>query len=223
MKVGGFHPSSFIHFWNSITRVIEIVSAICFWGLCVPELDIPVTVLRVEPIICIGSHMRLLNQWFSSLSASDPALWLALAAGLAVVLVFLLLGRGRRGGALVLPTGAAGWHDWENPPTARHDERRRSIRRAGLPTPILVVDAKGGKRARSSEAYVLDRSTGGLRLALERPVPVGTNLLAKPGNAPEGFQWVKLTIRNCREVGDYFEVGCQFESDLELSRLLMFG
>ena len=26
-----------------------------------------------------------------------------------------------------------------------------------------------------------------------------------------------------REVGDYFEIGCQFETDLELSRLLMFG
>jgi hypothetical protein len=54
-------------------------------------------------------------------------------------------------------------------------------------------------------------------------VQVGATLLARPGNAPEGFEWVKVTIRNCREVGDYYEVGCQFETDLELSRLLMFG
>jgi hypothetical protein len=168
--------------------------------------------------------MQALPQWFSGLSVGDPSLWLALAAGLTVILVFLFASRrSRRGHPVVLPTGTAGSPDWDSPPTARHDERRRSIRRGGLPTPILVVDAKGGKRAKASEAYVLDRSTGGLRLALEKPVPVGTNLLAKPGNAPEGFEWVKLTIRNCREVGDYFEVGCQFESDLELSRLLMFG
>jgi hypothetical protein len=168
--------------------------------------------------------MQSLTHWFSTLTAGDPALWLALAAGLLVILLFLFFGRARRRGPIGIPTGAAGSPDWESPyPTARHDERRRSIRRAGLPTPILVVDAKAGRRARAAEAYVLDRSTGGLRLALEMPVPVGTNLLAKPGNAPEGFKWVKLTIRNCREVGDYFEVGCQFETELELSRLLMFG
>jgi hypothetical protein len=119
------------------------------------------------------------------------------------------------------PTGSA---DWENSSaSARADERRRAIRRGGLPTPILIVDPKAGKRAKAMEAYVLDRSTGGLRLALEKPVNVGGTLLAKPGNAPDGFEWVKVLIRNCREVGDYYEVGCQFETELELNRLLMFG
>jgi hypothetical protein len=169
--------------------------------------------------------MQSLTQLLSGLSASDPSLWLALGAGFAVILVFLFLGRRRRfRGPVVLPSAPAGSADWEAlPPLARHDERRRSIRRGGLPTPILVVDSKGGKRARATEAYVLDRSSGGLRLALERSFPAGAALLAKPGNAPEGFEWVKLVVRNCREVGDYFELGCQFETDLELSRLLMFG
>jgi hypothetical protein len=170
--------------------------------------------------------MPSLTQWLSEMSATDPSLWLALGAGLVVILVFLILGRrGRKfDGPVVLPSSAAASPDWEAPhPLARHDERRRSIRRGGLPTPILVVDSKGGKRAKATEAYVLDRSTGGLRLALERAFPAGSTLLAKPGNAPEGFEWVKLVVRNCREVGDYFELGCQFETDLELSRLLMFG
>lgn len=165
------------------------------------------------------------TQWLSEMSATDPSLWLALGAGLVVILVFLILGRRKKfGGPVVLPSAHAASADWEAPhPLARHDERRRSIRRGGLPTPILVVDAKGGKRAKATEAYVLDRSTGGLRLAMERAFPAGSSLLAKPGNAPDGFEWVKLVVRNCREVGDYFELGCQFESDLELSRLLMFG
>lgn len=162
---------------------------------------------------------------FMDRTFSDPALWLALAAGLAVIMTFLFIGRRSRQnhGPIILPP-ISGAPDWEGPfPTVRHDERRRSIRRGGLPTPILIVDSKGGRRARASEAYVLDRSTGGLRLATEKSVAVGSTMLAKPGNAPEGFDWVRIMIRSCREVGDYCELGCQFESDLELSRLLMFG
>jgi hypothetical protein len=155
------------------------------------------------------------------MTSIDPSLILALAAGVVVVVGLLYFGRRKQPVATaVLPSGSP---NWEEPLSVRHDERRRSIRRGGLPTPIMVVDSKAGKRAKAAEAYVLDRSTGGLRLALERAVPVGSLLLAKPGNAPDGFEWVKITIRNCREVGDYFEVGCQFETDLELNRLLMFG
>jgi hypothetical protein len=169
--------------------------------------------------------MQSLTQWFTDVSVADPALWLALGSGLAVLLTFLFLGRrGRFDGPVVLPTAPQGSADWESPhATARNDERRRAIRRGGLPTPILVLDPKAGRRAKASEAYVLDRSTGGLRLALEKPVNVGSTILAKPGNAPDGFEWVKVVVRNCREVGDYFEVGCQFETELELNRLLMFG
>jgi len=169
--------------------------------------------------------MQALALMLSMISFSDPALWFALGVGLAVVMSFLFIGRRsrRNRGPVVLPH-VAGSPDWENAfPAARHDERRRSIRRGGLPTPILIVDSKGGRRARAEEAYVLDRSTGGLRLATEKPVSVGSTMLAKPGNAPEGFEWVRIMIRSCREVGDYYEVGCQFESDLELGRLLMFG
>jgi hypothetical protein len=171
--------------------------------------------------------MQSLTQWFSGFSPTDPSMWLALGAGLVVILVFLILGRRkakRFAGPVVLPSAPTASSNWEGPhPSARHDERRRSIRRGGLPTPILVIDSKAGKRAKATEAYVLDRSSGGLRLALEKAIPAGSALLAKPGNAPEGFEWVKLVVRNCREVGDYFELGCQFETDLELSRLLMFG
>jgi len=172
--------------------------------------------------------MQALSQTFSDISIADPALWLAVGAGLAVILAFLFFGR-RRDPArfrspVVPPHTPASSADWEtSSASARADERRRAIRRGGLPTPILIVDPKASRRAKAMEAYVLDRSTGGLRLALEKPVNVGGTLLAKPGNAPDGFEWVKVLIRNCREVGDYYEVGCQFETELELNRLLMFG
>ena len=170
--------------------------------------------------------MESLSEWMSKFSAVDPALWLAVGSGLLVIIVLLFVSRRSRRvrGPVVLPSGPGGSPDWDGPlASARHDERRRAIRRGGLPTPILIVDAKAGRKARATEAYVLDRSTGGLRLALEAPVQIGSALLTKPSNAPEGFEWVRMTIRNCKEVGDYFEVGCQFETELELSRLLMFG
>lgn len=169
--------------------------------------------------------MNALTEWISSLKNVDPAIWLAAGAGMTVLLGFFFFTRRSRraAGPVVLPLGSNSSIDWEGGSTARHDERRRAIRRGGLPTPILIVDPKAGKRAKASEAYVLDRSTGGLRLAMERPVQVGSVLLAKPGNAPDDFEWVKVMIRNCREVGDYYELGCQFDTDLELSRLLMFG
>jgi len=169
--------------------------------------------------------MQLLTQWLPNVG--NAAVLLIVGALLLVVLWFLLIGRRprqtpREFGPPALPGTTFGSADWESPlPGARHDDRRRSIRRTGMPTPILVVEAKSGRRA--WDAYVLDRSSGGLRLALEKPCTVGSLLLARPSNAPEGFEWVKLTVRSCREVGDYFEIGCQFESELELSRLLMFG
>lgn len=167
--------------------------------------------------------MQKLARLLSDLSIGDPMIWISLAAGLGVILLFLFFGRRkpRQKGPVIepspdllanLPVAAA----------ARHDERRRAIRRAGLPTPILVVDPNS-RRRKPAEAYVLDRSTGGLRLAMESPHPMGTRLQAKPSNAPSDFVWVEMIVRNCKETGDYFELGCQFDSDLELSRLLMFG
>lgn len=167
--------------------------------------------------------MQSITQWFSGLSTVDPAIWLALGAGVVVIFGLWFYSRRRRrsNGPIMLPNGSP---DWEGPlQSARNDERRRSIRRAGLPTPIYIVDPKQGKKAKTHEAYVLDRSTGGLRLALEKPFPIGTMLLTRPSNAPEGFEWVKMTIRNCKVTGDYYEIGCQFDVELELSRLLMFG
>ncbi len=168
--------------------------------------------------------MPTLANLLSNLTIGDPMMWIALASGLAVILLFLFLARRqpRTGGPVVPP--APDLMSQLQPPTAqaRHDERRRAIRRAGMPTPVLVLDPRA-RKAKPVEAYVLDRSTGGLRLAVAAPQPVGTQLKAKPSNAPDTFDWVTMVVRNCKETGDYFEIGCQFDTELELSRLLMFG
>jgi hypothetical protein len=45
----------------------------------------------------------------------------------------------------------------------------------------------------------------------------------RPTLAPDSSPWVTIIIRNCREVGDYFEIGCQFQEELPWNLLLMFG
>ncbi len=169
--------------------------------------------------------MAQLSRLFIDFSFRDPAVWLALSSGFAVVLTFLFLGRRQRKPAVVVVSDAA-----ENeanpadvwlPPPKRPDERRRSTRRTGVPTALQAIDPKKPKK--KVNGYVLDRSSGGLRIALEKPFPTGTALQVKPVHAPAELQWITITVRNCRECNDFFELGCQFQEELPWHILLMFG
>jgi hypothetical protein len=169
--------------------------------------------------------MTQLTQFFANLSFSDPSVWLALGSGFAVVLMFLLLGRRQRRPATVVVSGENAGEDnptdaWL-PPPKRPDERRRNSRRSGVPTSIQLVDPRKPKRV--LEGFVLDRSSGGLRVASEKPFPTGAALQVRPTNAPAETPWVSIIIRSCKETGDYFEVGCQFQDEVAWHLLLMFG
>ena len=142
-----------------------------------------------------------------------------------VILLFLFLGRRQRQFNPIVTSASPefGRADWQQLAHVRPDERRRALRRGGLPTSVHVFDPKSGRRSKPLQAFVLDRSAGGIRIAIEKPLSVGQMLQTRPTNAPDEFTWVTVIVRNCREVGDYFEVGCQFEAEPELGRLLMFG
>jgi len=169
--------------------------------------------------------MSQLTKLFSSISFDEPALWIALGSGFAVILVFLFLGRRqRRTLAVVVGDGAVdGINPADNwlPPSKRPDERRRSSRRSGIPTAVQLFDPK--KARKMIGGFVLDRSAGGIRLASEKPFSSGLTLNVRSANAPDESPWVLITVRSCREVGDYFELGCQFQEDLPWHLLLMFG
>lgn len=169
--------------------------------------------------------MTQLTRYFAELSMTDPAVWLALGAGFAVVLVFLFLGRRQRRPAPIVVSAENGTDgnpaDVWMPAPKRPDERRRSSRRLGVPTAIQLVDPKKPKRVLGG--FVLDRSSGGLRLALEKPYPTGSTLQVRPTSAPAESPWVGIIIRSCKETGDYFEIGCQFQEELPWHLLLMFG
>jgi hypothetical protein len=168
--------------------------------------------------------MSQIINWFSNISFADPAIWLALGSGIAVILLFLFLGRRqRRTGPIVASTAEDGLNpaDVWLPPSKGPDERRRSVRRSGVPTAVQISDPRKPKRL--IDGFVLDRSSGGLRLAMEKPFPTGSTLQIRPTTAPDDSPWITIIIRNCREVGDYFEIGCQFQEELPWHLLLMFG
>jgi hypothetical protein len=167
--------------------------------------------------------MSQLINWLSKISVTDPAVWLALGSGMSVVLIFLFLGRRQRRATVIASDAEAIANpaDIWLPPSKSPDERRRSVRRSGVPTSVQIVDPKKPKRP--IEGYVLDRSSGGLRLAMEKPFSTGLTLQIRPTNAPSETPWIPIIIRSCREVGDYFEVGSQFMEELPWHLLLMFG
>src|SRR5262249_50697902 len=61
-------------------------------------------------------------------------------------------------------------------------EKRRALRRKGVPVPVLVNHA--AKPGDTELAWVMDRSTGGLRLIFNRPLPKGDELSVRAENAP---------------------------------------
>lgn len=168
--------------------------------------------------------MQDATKWISNLSLGDPAVWLAIAAFLFVLLGFTFLGR-KPSKHFTTPVGDADpgvlpTANWNNN-FRRLDEKRKSVRRQGVPTPLHVIDGQHAKRA--LDAYVLDRSTGGIRIAIQKPVAIGANLQVRPVNSGTETPWIPVLVRNCKEVGDYYEVGCQFERELPWNLLLMFG
>ncbi|QVL34310.1 PilZ domain-containing protein [Telmatocola sphagniphila] len=169
--------------------------------------------------------MSDLVKLFSELSLSDPSVWLAAGAFLAVVMFFVI--RSRRPSRYLLSGGGSNADSNFLPPTnwnsavRRTDEKRKSVRRGGVPTPISVVDPLQARRP--MDAYVLDRSTGGIRIAIQKAIPIGSTAQVRPQNCSEEVPWIPIVVRNCREIGDYFEIGCQFEKELPWNLLLLFG
>ena len=99
--------------------------------------------------------------------------------------------------------------------------RRGSVRREG--SPVRVVMTSASLRGGQGSGYVLDRSTGGLRVAVKAEIPAGTALHVRAVNAPESVPWVTVQVRSCRDTGPHYELGCEFEQTPPWNVLLLFG
>jgi hypothetical protein len=104
---------------------------------------------------------------------------------------------------------------------ASPSERRRGIRRHGAPVAIHVATSQGTKGPNCG--WVVDRSTEGLCLMVERKVEVGTTLSLLPLRAPPATPHVEVEVKHCRTKEGYFYLGCRFVQTPPWAILLLFG
>lgn len=104
---------------------------------------------------------------------------------------------------------------------ASASDRRESIRRDG--PPVEVVFTSPALKTGANQGYVIDRSTGGLRLAVPSGMAAGSSLQVKAKHAPDSIPWVTVIVRNCKNAGEHFELGCEFEKTPPWNVLLLFG
>ncbi len=109
---------------------------------------------------------------------------------------------------------------WE-PIGQSYADRRGAVRREGQP--VRVILAANTFRNGACDGYVIDRSTGGLKIASQAAVAPGTTLQVRAVDAPDTVGFVTLLVRSCRKSDDYYELGCEFEKTPPWNVLLLFG
>ena len=161
----------------------------------------------------------MLQKLFSpeSLPISLPIL-----VALAVILVIFLLFRGQRKKTEVPALAKSGRKasPWMTEEQSLSD-RRTSLRREG--TPVKISATSPAFKNGTNSGYVLDRSTGGLKLALQAGMAPGSSMQLRAEHAPEATPWVTVIVRNCTDTGEHFEMGCEFEKTPPWNVLLLFG
>jgi hypothetical protein len=100
-------------------------------------------------------------------------------------------------------------------------EKRTALRRGGDPVPVQITANPDGSAP--SEAMVLDRSRGGMLLAVSEETPRGAIRYVLPPHAPADLEWVGLEVRHCRFRDGKWLLGCKFTKELTWNVLLMFG
>ncbi|HEX4588990.1 MAG TPA: PilZ domain-containing protein [Gemmataceae bacterium] len=100
-------------------------------------------------------------------------------------------------------------------------EQRSHFRRPGNPVLVLLADAD--QQRNPWNAWVVDRSRHGLRLAVERPLKVGGVYTVRPTHAPPATPWSALEVRHCTEMNGHWEAGCRFLTPPPVAVLMLYG
>ena len=106
-------------------------------------------------------------------------------------------------------------------PADDQSEQRASYRRAGNPILALVADTDA--HGRPWNAWVIDRSRHGLRLAAERELTVGQVYTVRPAHVPPTTPWIAVEVRYCTAVDGHWEAGCRFLQPPPVPVLMLFG
>lgn len=109
---------------------------------------------------------------------------------------------------------------WE-PAGQSYADRRGAVRREGQP--VRVILAANTFRNGAADGYVIDRSTGGLKIVSQDAVAPGSTLQVRAVDAPDTVGFVTLIVRSCRKASDHYEIGCEFEKTPPWNVLLLFG
>jgi PilZ domain len=108
-----------------------------------------------------------------------------------------------------------------SPPEGAGADRRMKPRREGQPVPVYLSSA--GLQSQSTAAFVIDRSSGGLKIVSAKPIPTGSTVQVLAENAPDNIPWTTVVVRSSRESGNGHELGCEFEKTPPWNVLLLFG
>jgi hypothetical protein len=106
-------------------------------------------------------------------------------------------------------------------PPAEGGEHRANYRRVGNPVLVLLTDVEEG--GRPFQAWVVDRSRHGLRLAAQKPAEVGHVYNVRPVQAPPAVPWTPLEIRHCTAEDTHWNVGGKFVEPPPMPVLVLFG
>ena len=107
------------------------------------------------------------------------------------------------------------------PPEQSYADRRGAVRREGAPVRVLLSSTTF--RNGVNDGYVVDRSTGGLRILIQSAIAPGSTMQVKAVNAPDTVGFITVIVRSCRKHTDHFELGCEFEKTPPWNVLLLFG
>jgi hypothetical protein len=164
----------------------------------------------------------MLAQFPLNLSFEHSQAWVTPLVGLAFTGVTLLVGRAvlhaRRQSALAAQDSQKLLDPFD---FGSASERRASARRTGKLLKVLISSVNGNPEA--LEGCILDRSMGGLCVALPRPVNLDAVLSVRAADASESTPWVEVSVRRCAAKDDQWEVGCQFVRTPPWGVLLQFG
>lgn len=103
-------------------------------------------------------------------------------------------------------------------------EKRNMFRRQGNPVEVQV--AFPDDRTSPAIGSLMDRSVGGMKIAMFHEIPVGSIIVVRPERGGEMAPWVELEIRSCRpstEMSEQYEIGCQYVKVPPYSIQLLFG
>jgi hypothetical protein len=100
-------------------------------------------------------------------------------------------------------------------------ERRANPRRKGNPVSVFI--SNGSAPSEPMQGWVLDRSTGGIRLLVDDPIEAGTVLNIRPVKVHAAFPWVQVKVKNCYPERKSWCIGCQFIRKLSWEDMQHFG